>query len=291
MACSPVIAITGGQDDLPRYRHAYQNAEDFEAWRGVTKANFTVDTVERLPDLLRQAFRTATSGSPGPGAPRAARQRRADARPRGRVRRVLEERFQQYPAFRPEPEIDAIDAAADALAKASRPIIVAGGGVIASGAGPEVVKLAERLNIPVATSLNAKEIIPDSHPLAVGVPGSYSRWCANQAVSEADLVFFIGSHTGGQVTNVWQLPKIGTPVIQLDIALDELGRNYPNTRLAAGRRQGDAAEADRRRSSPSRRGRSGWRACRSSSPTTGPRATRTCTPTPCRSARSASARS
>src|SRR4029078_1622323 len=66
MACSPVIAITGGQDDLPRYRHAYQNAEDFEAWRGVTKSNVTVYTAERLPDMLRQAFGMATSGSPGP---------------------------------------------------------------------------------------------------------------------------------------------------------------------------------------------------------------------------------
>ncbi len=66
MACSPVIAITGGQADQPRYRHAYQNAEDFRAWDAVTKANFSVDTVERLPDLLRQAFRVATTGSPGP---------------------------------------------------------------------------------------------------------------------------------------------------------------------------------------------------------------------------------
>ena len=228
MACSPVIAITGGQDDMPRYRHAYQNAEDFEAWRGVTKANFTVDTVERLPDLLRQAFRTATSGSPGPVHLELRGNAGQMLDREGNFEVVSEERFQQYPAFRPEPESSAIDAVADTLAKASRPIIVAGGGVIASGAGPEVVKLAERLNIPVATSLNAKEIIPDSHPLAVGVPGSYSRWCANQAVSEADLVFFIGSHTGGQVTNGWQVPAIGTPVIQLDIDLSEMGRNYPN---------------------------------------------------------------
>src|SRR4029077_20001753 len=66
MACSPVIAITGGQGDLPRYRHAYQNAEDFGAWDSVTKANFYVDTVDRLPDLLRQAFRVSTSDTPGP---------------------------------------------------------------------------------------------------------------------------------------------------------------------------------------------------------------------------------
>jgi acetolactate synthase-1/2/3 large subunit len=68
----------------------------------------------------------------------------------------------------------------------------------------------------------------DAHPLAVGVPGAYSRDCANRALTEADLVFFVGSHTGGQVTNNWMFPPIGTTVIQLDIDPEELGRNYPN---------------------------------------------------------------
>jgi acetolactate synthase-1/2/3 large subunit len=228
MASSPVIAITGGQGDEPRYRHAYQNAEDFVAWDAVTKANFSVDTPERLPDLLRQAFRVATSGAPGP----------VHLELRGNAGQMLdaeadfdhveEPRFSSYPAFRPSPDDADINAAIEALTQSERPIIVAGGGVVASGAGPEVVKLAERLNIPVATSLNAKAIIPDEHPLAVGVVGSYSRWSANRAVDAADLAFFIGSHTGGQVTNAWQLPRPGTPVVQIDIEPDELGRNYPN---------------------------------------------------------------
>src|SRR6266542_1726372 len=102
MGSSPVIAITGGQGDQPRYRHAYQNAEDFAAWQGVTKANYSVDTVQRLPDLLRQAFRTATSGSPGP----------VHLELRGNAGQMLdaeadfdlafEERYAHYPAFRPE---------------------------------------------------------------------------------------------------------------------------------------------------------------------------------------------
>jgi acetolactate synthase I/II/III large subunit len=228
MGSSPVIAISGGQGDVPRYRHAYQNAEDFVSWVPVTKANFSVDTVERLPDLLRQAFRVATTGAPGPVHLELRGNAGQMLDREGDFDLVFEERFRQYPAFRPEPDPDSIAAAAEVLAQAARPIIVAGGGVASSGAGPEVVKLAERLSIPVATSLNAKAIIPDDHPLAVGVPGSYSRWCANQAVAEADLVFFIGSHTGGQVTNGWQLPKIGTPTIQIDIQPEELGRNYPN---------------------------------------------------------------
>jgi acetolactate synthase-1/2/3 large subunit len=97
-----------------------------------------------------------------------------------------------------------------------------------SGAQAEVVALAEKLSIPVATALNAKGCILDTHPLAVGVCGTYSRTCANRAVAEADLVFYIGSHTGSQVTARWQIPKVGkSQVIQLDIDAREIGRNYP----------------------------------------------------------------
>src|SRR5438105_7617600 len=66
MACSPVIALTGSSTPGMRYRHMYQEVEDFAAWDGVTKANLRVDSVQRFPDLLRQAFRVATSGAPGP---------------------------------------------------------------------------------------------------------------------------------------------------------------------------------------------------------------------------------
>src|SRR6266542_1617997 len=140
MGCSPVIAISGGQGDQPRYRHAYQNAEDFAAWDRVTKANFSVDTVERLPDLLRQAFRVATGGSPGP----VHLELRGNAGQlldrEGDFDLIFEERFSHYPAFRPEPEPDAVQAAAVALAQADKPIIVAGGGVTSSGAAAEVVR-------------------------------------------------------------------------------------------------------------------------------------------------------
>jgi acetolactate synthase-1/2/3 large subunit len=228
MAGSPVIAITGGQYDQPRYRNAYQNAEDFTAWDGVTKANYSVDTVERFPDLLRQAFRVATSGSPGPVHLELRGNAGQMLDREGEFDLVFEKQFSQFPSFRPEAEPSAIKAAVAALAQAAKPIIVAGGGAVSSGAGAEILKLAEILSIPIATSLHARAIVPDDHPLGVGVPGSYSRWCANKAVAAADLVFFIGSRTGGQVTNGWQIPKIGTPTIQLDIDPDELGRNYPN---------------------------------------------------------------
>jgi acetolactate synthase I/II/III large subunit len=230
MAGSPMIAITGGSVPGSRYRHAYQEVEDFDQFDAVTKFSAQVDDVKRLPDLMRQAFRAATSGAPGPAHLRLSGlhggsigDMEADLTP------LIEAQFKSVPAFRPEPEPARVREALAALAKAQRPIIVAGGGVVSSGAQAELVELAEKLQIPVATSLNAKAAMLDRNPLNVGVVGVYSRDCANKAVAEADLVFFIGSHTGGQVTVSWKVPAPGTPVIQLDIDPEELGRNYPNT--------------------------------------------------------------
>ncbi len=139
-------------------------------------------------------------------------------------------------------------AALDLLQKAERPIFVAGGGARASGAGRELVALAEALQIPVATSLNGKDCIPGTHPLSVGVVGSYSRESANRAVNGADLVCFIGSETGGMTTHFWAVPKIGTPAIQIDIEPESLGRNYPLPASVLGddqSRAGAHAGADR----------------------------------------------
>ncbi|HEY5128944.1 MAG TPA: thiamine pyrophosphate-binding protein [Bradyrhizobium sp.] len=228
MACTPMIAITGGASRAGRYRNAYQEVEDFAQFDSVTKFNAYVDDSSRLPDMLRQAFREATSGTPRPTHLRFRDSHGESVEADGDLEMQIDKRFIQAPAFRPLAEETAISEAARALASAERPIIVAGGGVMYSDARAEVVALAERLDIPVATSLNAKGTIADTHPLAVGVAGTYSRVCANRAVNDADLVFFIGSRTGGQVTTVWTVPNQKTRVIQLDIEAREIGRNYPN---------------------------------------------------------------
>ena len=228
MAGSPVVAISGGPAPSSRYRHAYQEVEDLVQFDPVTKSNVCVDDPSRLPDLMRQAFRTATSGAPGPVHLRF--QGRLSEVPLGETDAevLIEPQFTRIPAFRPEPEADRVREAAALLAQAARPLIIAGGGVIASQAQSEVVAFAEKMNIPVATSPNGKGIISDTHPLSVGVVGSYSRECSNRAVAEADLVFFIGSPAGGMVTANWTIIVPGTTVIQLDIEPTELGRNYPN---------------------------------------------------------------
>ena len=140
---------------------------------------------------------------------------------------LTEELFARVPPFRPAPAPEHARAALDAIEEAERPVFVAGGGVRTSGAATELVALAERLAVPVATSLNGKDSIPGDHPLSVGVVGTYSRESANHVVGEADLVCFVGSETGGMTTHFWQVPPIGTAAVQIDIEPQSLGRNYP----------------------------------------------------------------
>jgi acetolactate synthase-1/2/3 large subunit len=231
LASSPVIAISGGPHPDSRYRHLYQVVEDFPMFGPITKFNARVDCPHRLPDLLRQAFRMATSGAPGPvhlEIPGRSGEAGEGAVPESMdFSPLFEEEFSRYPAYRPEADPGAVEKAARLLAEAKKPIIVAGGGVAASQAWSEVVELADKLSVPVATSLSGKGTIPDNHPLSVGVIGTYSRWCANRAVAEADLVFFIGSRAGGHTTANWRIPRAGAAVVQLDIDPAEIGRNYP----------------------------------------------------------------
>jgi len=227
LAHSPIIAMTGGRDPKTKFRKVYQEIDDVPAFEPVTKMNVTIDDVSRIPDMLRQAFRTATTGAPGPVHLQFRGNEGQLDLEEAEMDAVVEAQFARVPAFRPEPEAAHVKAALELLQKAERPIIVTGGGARASGAGKELVALAEALQIPVATSLNGKDVIPGTHALCVGVAGTYSRESANLAVNRADLVCFIGTETGGMTTHFWAAPKIGTPAIQIDIEPESVGRNYP----------------------------------------------------------------
>jgi acetolactate synthase-1/2/3 large subunit len=231
LAHSPVIAMTGGRDPKTKFRKVYQEVDDVPAFEPVTKFNATIDDVARFPDMVRQAFRVATSGTPGPVHLQfRGNEGQLDA-DEAEMEPLVEPQFARVPAFRPVPDQTSVLAALAVLQQAERPVIVAGGGVRASGAGAELVALAEALQVPVATSLNGKDAIPGTHPLSVGVVGTYSRESANRVVNRADLVCFIGSETGGMTTHFWAVPPIGIPAVQIDIDPEALGRNYP---LAAG---------------------------------------------------------
>ncbi|MFO0997090.1 MAG: thiamine pyrophosphate-binding protein [Alphaproteobacteria bacterium] len=227
LAHAPVIAFTGGCRPADEFRKVYQEADNFPTFAPVTKWNARVEDAARFPDMVRQAFRVATSGCPGPVHLQfRGNEGQVDVE-EAEIDVIIDRDFAAVPPFRPLPEPARLQAAVERIARAARPVIVAGGGVRHSGAGAALRAFAEATGIPVATSLNGKDAIPGAHPLSVGVVGTYARRAANRVVAEADLVIFIGTEAGSMTTHFWTLPPKGTAAIQIDIDPESLGRAYP----------------------------------------------------------------
>lgn len=225
---SPVIALTGRKPGAFQHRNAYQEIDHDGMFSAVTKARARVESPEELPHLLRLAFREATEGTPRPvhlDLPGL----QAEILETATIteRPAIEPRHRAVPARRPPPDPEEIEAAARALAAAERPVVVAGAGAVLAGAHRTLRAFAEAGPVPVATSLGGRGILPTDHPLHVGVVGTYSAPAANRLVHEADLVLFVGCHTGDQVTQNWTVPPRGRPVVQIDVDPRELGRCYP----------------------------------------------------------------
>ena len=196
----------------------------------MTKFSTPVYATSELPRLLRHAWRAALADTPRPthldfnGL-------QGDVIELGQTGEppVLETEARRIPVHRPVADERDIERAAAVLTGARRLVIVAGDGAAASGAGPEVLALAEALAAPVATTLGARGIIPTTHRLSAGVAGSYSAPPANRIVHGADLVLFVGCDTGDQVTLNWRIPPIDTRIVQIEADPLEIGRSYPNT--------------------------------------------------------------
>jgi acetolactate synthase I/II/III large subunit len=227
---SPVIALTGRKEPSFQHRNSYQEIAHAPLFSAVTKFSTPVDSISELPRLLRHAWRAALADPVRPthldfsglqgdvielGHTDAAVEIETDKRP--------------IPVHRPVGADSDIERAAKLLLGSRRLAIVAGDGAAASGAGPEILALAEALAAPIATTLGARGIIPTRHRLSAGVAGSYSAPPANRIVHSADMVLFIGCDTGDQVTLNWNIPPIATPIVQIDTDPLEIGRSYPHT--------------------------------------------------------------
>ena len=171
LAHSPVIAITGGRDPKTKFRKVYQEIDDVPAFEPVTKFNATIDDVARIPDMLRQAFRAATSGTPGPvhlqfrGNEGQVDLEEAEMEP------LVEAQFAHVPPFRPAAGSRAREARRSICCKRPSGRSSSPAAACAPRApARELVALAEALQIPVATSLNGKDSIPGTHR-AVGRRG------------------------------------------------------------------------------------------------------------------------
>jgi len=235
LALSPVVTLTGRRQPGWRQRHSYQEVDHRAAYDAVTKFNTEVETQDELPMLLRQAFREAVSGAPAPTHLDLPGISGVDLMGPGEEFEIIPEpRFNSIPPFRAHPDPADIADVAKLFSEAERPAIVAGGGVTLSGAATELRQVIEKLNVPMAYALNAKGQVPDTHPLNIGLVGSYSRSSANKFIREADFVLYVGSRTGSQVTHDWKIPGHGVKIAQIDIEGEELGRNYPNAASVLG---------------------------------------------------------
>lgn len=221
---SPVIALTSATQKAHIHRDSYQGIPDIRHFDEVTKWNIDVPTPDIVGECLRNAFQVATSGCPGPVHinfhAKAIYQESEMVKPFG------DKTYTKIPAKRIRPDPKDTNAVAKTLIHATNPVIVAGQGTLISGAWTEVIQLAEILHIPVATSNTGKGVIPDEHPLAIGVAGLYSKATANKIITESDLVFYVGCRTGNMATGNWTVPIPNTKVVQLDINPEFIGRNY-----------------------------------------------------------------
>jgi acetolactate synthase I/II/III large subunit len=220
----PVVAITSSSNTATRYKSEYQELNQQALFQAITKMNVELPRPDRAAEILRSAIRAAVTGNPGPvhidvpmdmfGA---------DA---GDPLIYAEPQFTQYPATRPLPDQHSIEKACKLLIEADRPVVVAGSGVVFSGAWDELTRLSETLRLPVATSMGGKGSIAETHPNALGVVGRYSRKSANEIVSEADVVLAIGCTLGGLATDTFKIPTGEAKVVHIDIDPTVLGTAY-----------------------------------------------------------------
>jgi acetolactate synthase I/II/III large subunit len=226
MARAPIVALSGAPDATTSYRNLYQDLDDRGAFDAVTKWNAEVPDPGRLPDLLRQAFRSASSGVPRPvhlglagpiGNP-------GDSPAGGDSH--AEPRYGVAPSDRPMAEPSAVASAMELLARARRPVILAGNGVARSGAARELVAFADQIRVPVVTTLNGIATIPYEHPLYGGVAGEYGADFANAILMRADVILAAGSSLGSMTTKNWSLIQDHAQIIQADIDGAEIGRTF-----------------------------------------------------------------
>jgi acetolactate synthase I/II/III large subunit len=229
MARTPVIAITGGPESATRHKNLYQEFDDMPVFDRLTKFNAVIDHPGRLPDLVRQAFRAATSGVQRPVHIELAGFWGAIGAKTTDVEARIEPLYGSAPSVRSAADPDAVAEAVMLLAAAERPLVLAGAGVVRSRAEAVLRELMGRWQIPVVTSLNGKGAVPDADRLSLGVVGDYARDCANKALFEADVVLALGSSLGSMTTRNWTLVSPDARILHVDVDPLEIGRNYPGS--------------------------------------------------------------
>ncbi|MBT6606008.1 thiamine pyrophosphate-binding protein [Candidatus Bathyarchaeota archaeon] len=226
-ASLPVVFMTS---DIPLHletRNMLTGLDQTSMFSGITKETYTITNPGQIPHTIRRAFRVATTGKPGPVHIRLP----YDILQGETVDPDLysQKDFTKYPGHRPVAETAKIVEALKLLGEAENPVIIAGQGALYSQAWDELVSVAEMFIAPVGTTINAKGVMPEMHPLSIGVIGARGgTTLSNRVICEADLIFFVGSSTDSAGTDKWTGPGVDTDakIIQLDISEHEAGNNY-----------------------------------------------------------------
>lgn len=218
----PVLAITGNVATHWLGKNAFQEVDIVAITRPVTKLARQVREPRDIPAAVREAAACALAGRPGPvllDFPKDIQQARPD--------QPTDKRFTApVPAGMSDETAQRIAAL---LAKSERPVIYAGGGVIASGTGARLVALAEALDCPVALTMMGLGAMPDDHPLLLGPLGMHGAYAANVAVNEADFVLALGVRFDDRVIGDPSSFARHAKIVHVDVDAAEIGKNKPVT--------------------------------------------------------------
>ncbi|WP_171239531.1 thiamine pyrophosphate-binding protein [Ruegeria sp. HKCCA5491] len=221
----PILAITSDVATTSRGKYPLTELDQTALFKPLAKWNASIDDASRLPAMMRAAFRAMTTGTPGAAhlaLPFDVQKASVDE-----TEIWADARHRSYPAERAGPDPDAIDAAAEVLAKAKSAVAVCGGGPVLSGASDALRRVAKALDMPVATTVSGQGALAETEPLALGVVGSNGGVPATRAVvDQADVVLFIGCRAGSVTTERWRSPARNATIIHIDSDPMVIGANY-----------------------------------------------------------------
>ena len=225
----PMIVISGSNETYRSNRtDLWQEFDALAVFKPITKWNARIERPEEIAFMLRNALVRAVSGRPGPvhlDVPIDIAEAEVDESQLD-VLRIVQDGPLMTPFSRSAAAPDAVEAACELLAKAERPAIMVGGGVLSSGAEMEVRELAELLMAPVVASQTSRGVMPEDHELGLGVSGQNGNRAAEQSVAEADVVLAVGSRLSDLQTKDWTLLPRDVRLIHINVDPDEVGRYY-----------------------------------------------------------------
>ena len=224
----PMIALIADIDSSREHmRHrgiVAQAMEQTPLLEPVSKWIGRVSKPEMLVDIFDHALRVATTGRPGPVVIEVPEEVMMAELPSLDLSRFSSESA-LWPRYRGAAQQSLVDDAVARLQKAKKPIILAGGGAMASGAHKEIAQFANEFGIPVVTSINGKGIIDERHELSLGAVGIFGEVKASHALVQADVVLVLGSKFSHFNSFAWQLPTKHQDIIHIDIDGEELSRS------------------------------------------------------------------